>query len=174
MKCAVLSWRSSGGVFGALRKNCARCCCTVRVLVILHQRRTRLSVVSGQCARVPLGRARLLPSRSQLPLFSCRCLPTTVARAFLTRGTKCRSLGFSPGTNFSSPLKSPVFFMDGAEQECSGYILSSASYLPGRPYAHTISRRRERLPVAQPFRGLITSRGKDDPRQRPQTTARWS
>ena len=40
---------------------------------------------------------------------------------------KSRSLGFSPGTNFSSPLKSPVFFMDGAEQECSGYILSSAS-----------------------------------------------
>ena len=40
---------------------------------------------------------------------------------------KSRSLGFSPGTNFSSPLKSAVFFlMNGAEQECSGYILSSA------------------------------------------------
>ena len=37
---------------------------------------------------------------------------------------KSRSLGFSPGTNFSSALKSPVFLMDGAEQECSGYILS--------------------------------------------------
>ena len=45
---------------------------------------------------------------------------------------KTRSLGFSPGTNFWSSLKSPVFFMDGAEQECSGYILSSASFLPGR------------------------------------------
>ena len=28
----------------------------------------------------------------------------------MTTRTKCRSLGFSPGTNFSSPLKSPVFF----------------------------------------------------------------
>ena len=41
---------------------------------------------------------------------------------------KSRSLGFSPGTNFSSPLKSQLFFMDGAEQECSGYILCSASF----------------------------------------------
>ena len=44
---------------------------------------------------------------------------------------RSRSLGFSLGANFSSPLKSPVFFMDGAEQECSGYILSSASGMPG-------------------------------------------
>ena len=42
-----------------------------------------------------------------------------------------RSLGFSSGTNFSSPLKSPVFLMDGAEQECSGYILSLASGMLG-------------------------------------------
>ena len=41
---------------------------------------------------------------------------------------KSRSLGFSPGTNFLSPLKYPLFFMDGAEQECSGYILCSASF----------------------------------------------
>jgi hypothetical protein len=40
---------------------------------------------------------------------------------------KTRRLGFSTGTNFPSPLKSPVFFMDGAEQECSGYLLLSAS-----------------------------------------------
>ena len=37
---------------------------------------------------------------------------------------KSRSLGFSPGTNLESPLKSPVFLKDGAEQECSGYILA--------------------------------------------------
>ena len=35
---------------------------------------------------------------------------------------KSRSLGFSPGTNFSSSLKFPVFSGDGAEQECSGYV----------------------------------------------------
>ena len=44
------------------------------------------SVVSA--CKVPLGRARLLPSRNQCPGFSCRCSPTTVARSFLTPGTK--------------------------------------------------------------------------------------
>ena len=34
---------------------------------------------------------------------------------------KSRSLGFSPGTNFASLLKSPMFLKDGAEQECSVY-----------------------------------------------------
>ena len=34
---------------------------------------------------------------------------------------KSRSLGFSPGAHFSSPLKSQCFLKDGAEQECSGY-----------------------------------------------------
>jgi hypothetical protein len=33
--------------------------------------------------KFPLGRARLLPSRSPLSVFTCRCSPTTVARAFL-------------------------------------------------------------------------------------------
>ena len=32
---------------------------------------------------IPLGSARLPPSRSHLSIFRCRCSPTTVARAFL-------------------------------------------------------------------------------------------
>jgi hypothetical protein len=39
---------------------------------------------------------------------------------------KSRSLGFSPGTNFSLPLKPQCLLKDGAEQECSGYI-----FVPG-------------------------------------------
>jgi hypothetical protein len=42
---------------------------------------------------------------------------------------KSRSLGFSPDTGFSSPLKSPVFLRYGAEQECSGYLLASVPEL---------------------------------------------
>jgi len=59
-------------------------------------------------------------------------------------GDKSRSLGFSPGTNFWSPLKSPVFFKGmgpsrnaratfcPSRQECSGYLLSSVSGMLGR------------------------------------------
>ena len=70
---------------------------------------------------------------------------------------KSRSLGFSLGAKFSSPLKSPVFFMDGAEQECSGYILSSASFLLGRCLATQSRDAACCLLVAQPFRGLMTT-----------------
>jgi hypothetical protein len=51
---------------------------------------------------------------------------TTVARAFLMRGTK---VGWVRQIDFSS-LKNIVFLQYGAEQECSGYI-----FFPGVRFA---------------------------------------
>ena len=52
-----------------------------------HQAKSRLGIVTelvlGGPREVALGRASLLPSRSTLSVFSFRCSPTTVARAFL-------------------------------------------------------------------------------------------
>jgi hypothetical protein len=62
----------------------ARCLISNQLSVVSCQGsgvRGQGSVVRGR--EVSLGRARLLPSRSQLPAFSCRCSPPTVARAFL-------------------------------------------------------------------------------------------
>ena len=52
-----------------------------------HSAKKSLGIITALLPRsprkVPLGRARLPPSRSQLPVFTCHCSPTTVARAFL-------------------------------------------------------------------------------------------
>ena|GEM_PF-3446528 len=75
-----------------------------------------------------------------------------------------RSLGFSPGTKFSSPLKSPVFFegwgragMLGLHfwpscQECSGYLFASASELDAldTPIALPTALRPRRLILTRP------------------------
>jgi len=50
-----------------------------------------------------------------------------VGRVLQTAAYKSGSLGFSPGTYFWSSLNSRVLLRYGAEQECSGYLLSSAS-----------------------------------------------
>ena len=47
-----------------------------------------------------------------------------------------RSLGFSPGTNVLSSLKSPCFSGDGAEQECSGHLFVPRVIL-ARPHSST-------------------------------------
>ena len=64
----------------------------------------------GSCrAENHLGRARLLPSRSQLSLFSCRCSPTTVARAFLTPRTKTVAWALARASCAPPPQKHRVF-----------------------------------------------------------------
>ena len=82
-----------------------------------------------------------------------------------------RSPGFSPGTNFSSPLKSPVFFYERGRAGMLGlhFVLG---VIPARPpIGNTSPPRGARLPVALRFRGLITTSQRAPP-DRYQTGAR--
>ena len=113
-------------IFRLYVKFSAGCRCAVRVLMNPYHQRTRWSVVSA--CKISLGSARLLPSRSQMPVFSCRCSPTTVARGFLTPVTK---VGGGRPIDFS-PLKTLVFLHYVAEQACLG-CLFVLGVIPARP-----------------------------------------
>jgi hypothetical protein len=65
------------------------------------------------------------PDQPQLRHFRRR--GKQVARAFLTRGTK---VVLWRQNDFNS-LNNAVYFEGSAGQECPGYLLSSASFLPG-------------------------------------------
>ncbi|MEY4186214.1 MAG: hypothetical protein RIT02_1248 [Planctomycetota bacterium] len=90
---------------------------------------------AARCA-VPLSEPPAFPSRRySKPAAANPGSPGIPARLYFKHPNP-GSLGLSPGANFSSSLKSPVFFGDGAEQECSGYLLSLASGMPGLKPCH--------------------------------------